>query len=196
MFPGIAARGTSAVILELRAGMVSDTLPPSYHPGIRRPYRWENPPRDGFPPLPVAALERWQAWPETSRAALALCPWAPAPKEPPRPRRRSGSTTRQSVIDAFNAAHGVSAILEAHGYQRRGKRFVSPDSGHAAGIKLLESGRIFCHHAGDPLSAEHALDSFDVYRILDHNGDMRSAVRAAAQALGLGAGVMPLQRRA
>jgi len=174
-----------AVILEFRAGMVSDTLPPTMHPGMRRPYAWENPPRHGFPPLPGRLLELWQDWPATSRAALALCPWAPPAKEPP-PRRPRGNTgRRESVIHAFNAAHDVAAILEAHGYQRRGRRFVSPDSGHAAGIVLLDSGRIYSHHVGDPLRAEHAHDAFDVYRLLEHRGDVRRATAAAAQALSL-----------
>jgi putative DNA primase/helicase len=175
----------SAVILELRAGMVSDTLPPTMHPGTGRPYVWENPPRDGFPPLPGAVFAIWQDWPATAQAAHALCPWAPPAKEPPARRPRSSSAPRESVISAFNRAHDVSAILEAHGYHRRGKRFISPDSGHAAGIVLLDSGRVFSHHAGDPLSAEHAHDCFDVYRLLEHKGDVRAATAAAAQALGL-----------
>jgi putative DNA primase/helicase len=176
----------SAVILEMRAGSISDTLPPTIHPGTRQPYRWENPPRGGFPPLPKAVLDLWQDWTATSRAALALCPWAPTPKETPPPRPRTTITTRrESVIDAFNAAYDVAAILEAHGYQRRGKRFLSPETQHAAGVVLMESGKVFCHHAGDPLSGEHARDTFDVYRLLEHEGDFRAAIRAAAQALGL-----------
>ncbi len=67
---------------------------------------------------------------------------------------------------------------------RRGKRFASPDTLHAAGIVLMESGRVYCHHAGDPLSGEHAHDTFDVYRLLEHGGDFRAAIRAAAQTLG------------
>jgi putative DNA primase/helicase len=45
---------------------------------------------------------------------------------------------------------------------------------------------VFCHHAGDPLSSEHAHDAFDVFRLLEHGGDYRTAVKAAAQALYLG----------
>jgi putative DNA primase/helicase len=176
--------GGSTAILEFRAGLVADTLPPTIHPGTRQPYRWENPPRGGFPPLPKAVLDLWQDWSATSRAVLALCPWAPAPKETPPARQRARATPPGSVIAAFNAAHDVTAILEAHGYMRRGKRFASPDTLHAAGIVLMESGRVYCHHAGDPLSGEHAHDTFDVYRLLEHGGDFRAAIRAAAQTLG------------
>jgi putative DNA primase/helicase len=176
------------VLFELRAGNLSDTLPPTVHPGTGEPYRWENPPRNGFPPLPARLLELWLDWPETARKARALCPWAP----PPRPlatRQAKPLAARQgpSVIAEFNAAHDVAAILEAHGYQKRGKRFAAPDSSHAAGLVLLDTGKLYCHHAGDPLSGEHALDCFDIYRILDHGGDYRAAVKAAAIALGLGA---------
>jgi putative DNA primase/helicase len=178
----------SAVVFEMRAGSISDTLPPTIHPGTRQPYRWENPPRGGFPPLPKALLDLWLDWSATSHAALALCPWALAPKETPPTRPRTRASSRASVIAAFNAAHDVAAILEAHGYQRRGKRFLSLGSEHAAGVVLMESGRVYCHHAGDPLSGEHAHDCFDVYRLLEHKGDFRSAVGAAAHALGLNQG--------
>ena len=175
-----------SVIFEFRAGSISDTLPPTIHPGTGNPYRWENPPRNGFPPLPQRLIELWMDWPEFHRKALALCPWAPLPKPTPPLRTRTHEPGRASVIDVFNDTHDVAEILEQHGYVRRGKRFASPDTEHAAGIFLTPGGRIYCHHAGDPLSSEHAHDAFDVYRLLEHDGDFRAAVRAAAQSLGLG----------
>lgn len=174
-------------VFELRAGPISDALPPTIHVGTGKPYRWAIPPRNGFPPLPARILELWQDWPAFNRQALTLCPWAPPPKEAPKPKARTHVPARDSVIDAFNAAHHVAAILEAHGCQRRGKRFASPDTQHAAGIVLMESGKAFCHHAGDPLSGEHACDAFDCFRLLGHGGDFRSAVKAAAHALGMAA---------
>lgn len=181
----------SFAVFELRAGLVSDALPPTIHT-TGRPYRWAVPPRNGFPPLPARLLELWIDWPETARKILARCPWAPPPAPPAR-ASKSGSShrwddaqgKRESVIDAFNQAHDAAVILESHGYVRRDKRFTSPDSSHAAGIVFLDSGKVFCHHQGDVLASEHALDAFDVYRILDHGGDYRAAVKAAAQALGL-----------
>ena len=176
---------SSSVIVEFRAGLISDTLPPTIHPGTGMPYRWENPPRSGFPSVPDQIMALWQDWNEFKRKALSLCPWAPAPAPAPRLRTRTQIRGSGSVIDAFNAAHDVAQILEQQGYQRRGKRFASPGTEHAAGIVLTDEGRVFCHHAGDPLSSEHSHDAFDVYRLLQHGGDFRSAVKAAAQALGL-----------
>jgi putative DNA primase/helicase len=174
----------SFVLFELRAGNISVTLPPTIHPGTGQPYRWENPPRNGFPPLPARLFELWQDWEAFNRQARTLCPWAPPPPPPsePGPRREYNGP---SVIEAFNAAHDVTALLESHGYQKRGKRFIAPDSGHAPGVSLLDSGKIYCHHAGDVLASEHALDAFDCFRLLDFGGDFRAAVRAAAQVLGM-----------
>lgn len=173
----------STVILELRAGMIADTLPPSRHPTAGE-YRWTVPPRDGFPPLPDRLLALWRDWEQTHRAALALCPWYVPPKPLERHERKS-TQPGESVIEAFNAAHNAAAILQAHDYTRTGRRFASPATGHAAGIVELDDGRLFCHHQGDPLATGHALDAFDVYRILDHGGDVRAAVKAAAHLLGM-----------
>jgi putative DNA primase/helicase len=175
----------NAVNFELRAGNAADMLPPSIHATTGLPYVWENPPVNGFKPLPKCFLDLWLDWPEFNRKALALCPWwTPPPPAPPRTERRERAG--KSVIAEFNALHDVAAILESHGYQRRGKRFGKPDSGHDAGIVVLDDGRkIYCHHAGDLLHSEHKLDAFDLYRLLQHNGDFRSAVRTAAEILGI-----------
>lgn len=175
----------SFVLFELRAGAVADTLPPTIHPKTGKPYRWAIPPREGFPPLPDRLLALWQEWPATERAVLAGCPWWTPP--PPRKAAAPSRTQRagESVIDQFNATHELCAVLEAHGYKRTGKRFASPDTQHAPGLVLLDDGRVFCHHVGDPLGDGRAHDVFDVWCALEHGGDVRSAVRAAAELLGL-----------
>ena len=172
------------VLFELRAGAVSDAAPPTLHATTGEPYRWAPPPREGFPTLPAALLAAWTNWRDTERQVRSLCPWAPPaptlPTRPAHPRR-----TQVSVIEQFNQAHDVQAILEAHGYVRRGRRFASPDTSHAAGVAILESGKVWCHHVGDPLAIGRALDAFDLFRIFEHGGDYRGAVRAAAAHLGL-----------
>jgi putative DNA primase/helicase len=183
-WPRCDGRPGGDVIFELRAGPISDTLPPTIHPGTGRPYQWENAPLHGFPALPATILTLWEDWDNTQRVARALCPWAPPPA-PPRPAAPSRAAPRHSVIDAFNAAHNIGAILEAHGYTLKGRRYIAADSQHAAGISVLDDGRVYCHHQGDALADGHAHDAFDVYRLLDHQGDFRSAVKAAAVALGL-----------
>jgi len=175
----------SAVLFEFRAGNISDTLPPTIHPGTGQPYRWENPPRNGFPALPPRIVELWQDWPTFSRQALALCPWAPPPPPTSPARSHRPAPPGESVIDAFNDAHDVGTILESHNYTRKGRRFASPDTTHSAGIVVLESGKVYCHQSGDPLRSDKALDAFDLFRILDHGGDFRAAVKAAAALLGI-----------
>lgn len=102
---------------------------------------------------------------------------------------RTRSPKTGGVIDAFNAAHDVGAILEAHGYRRSGRRWLYPHSTTGApGVRLLPDSsppRINSGHADDPLADGHAHDAFDVWRILEHGGDQRAAVRAAAELLGI-----------
>ncbi|GAC1500648.1 MAG: hypothetical protein NVS1B6_06920 [Steroidobacteraceae bacterium] len=88
------------------------------------------------------------------------------------------------MIAAFNDAHDVTGILAAHRYQRRGARWAASDlDQYAAGIKILDSGRVFCHYSEHPLNTGHAPDAFDLFRLLDHSGDFRAAVKAAADLL-------------
>lgn len=174
----------SFVLFELRAGAIADTLPPTIHPKTGKPYRWAIPPRDGFPPLPNRLLELWQDWPATEQVVLAACPWWTAP-EPRKPSKISTKPAGESVIDQFNAAHDLAAVLESYGYKRTGKRFASPDTQHAPGLVLLDDGRVYCHHAGDPLGDGKPHDVFDVFRLFEHAGDTRAAVKAAAHILGL-----------
>lgn len=174
----------SFAVFELRAGLVSDQLPPSIHPGTGKPYRWAVPPRDGFPPLPPKLLALWEAWDVTEPEMKRLCPWyVPPPERKPAPR--TALLDGPSVIEAFNRSHDAAQLLELHGYVKRGKRFASPGTSHAAGLALLDSGKVYCHHQGDPLATGRALDSFDLYVHLTHRGDMRAAVKAAAAELGL-----------
>jgi putative DNA primase/helicase len=190
-WPKREGRGNT-VLFELRAGNVTTTVPPTVHPGTGRPYIWEVSPRGGCPELPQAILDGWLNWPKTQQRIFECCPWwTPPPDALPACASKKASQQREafnrgeSVIDAFNAAHDVAAILEAHGYRRDGKRFAAPDCKHAAGITLLPSGKVFCHNQGDVLASERAHDAFDLYVRLEHNGDFRSAVRAAAKALGM-----------
>jgi putative DNA primase/helicase len=109
-----------------------------------------------------------------------------------------GNHHGNSVIAEFNAAHDVREILKQHGYVPVGARFLSPISTSGeAGIVILppktpdSTQRIFCHHKNDPLGdpemtgKTYALDAFDVYRILEHEGDIKAAAAAARRLLGL-----------
>lgn len=91
----------------------------------------------------------------------------------------------ESVIVAFNRANSVAEILERNGYRKRGKRWVAPNSETGMpGVVLLE-GRAYSHHGSDPLACGHTSDAFGCFLVLEHGGDVRAAVRAAAESLGL-----------
>lgn len=177
-------------VVEFRAGLVQDVLPPSIHPGTGRPYEWRTPPSaDGLPELPMELLQAWQNWDIFKRDAEAACPWAP--KVEPRPCRKAepGVQSRPgrgaSVIDAFNRAHDVEQLLSAHGYKRRGQKWLYPASTTGLPGVTVTDGRVFSHHAADPLANDHQNDAFDVFCLLEHGGDVAAATRAAAQLLGL-----------
>ena len=103
-----------------------------------------------------------------------------------------------SVIDAFNAEYAIGTILERNGYVPIGKRWMHPQSStKMPGVFLAtDKGKtpaVFSHHGSyDPLSTQHFSDgkpkphtAFNCYCLLEHNGDVRTAVKAAAKLLGM-----------
>lgn len=90
-----------------------------------------------------------------------------------------------SVIIAFNRWHRVEGILERNGYQRIGKRWLAPNSSTGMpGVVILEE-RAYSHHGCDPIADGHSHDAFSLYTVLEHRGDVRKAVKAAAEAVGM-----------
>lgn len=185
VWPAKAEGEKPVTVLEFRAGRVQDVLPPSIHPDTGKPYRWLTPPTNGFPPLPDPLLRLWLDFDAFKHRARNLCPWA-EPEKTSQSANISRPRTGPSVIAAFNEAHDPVAILETHGYVRAGKRRWKSPNGHGiAGVVLLPSGKVFCHHASDPLGDERAHDAFDLFAQFEHGGDQRAAVKAAAQILGM-----------
>lgn len=186
-------------VFELRAGLVQDVLPPSIHPGTGLPYTWRTPPSaEGLPELPPQLLAIWQGWDEFKPKAEAVCPWlhkaSPAPRPAPaKPRPAAGRSGRDlpEVIPLFNQAHDIATLIEAHGYERRGGKWLCPQSSSGlAGVSIIDD-KLFSHHSSDPLANGHKNDAFDVFCILVHNDDRRAATRAAAQILGIDAKSRP-----
>ena len=181
--------GPRSVVLELRAGPVQDLLPPTSHPNTGEQYRWipDIPRRkEDLPPIPGPLLGLWLAWDQLRPAMEAACPWsecpAPAPARPGNGRSYEGP----SIIEAWNERVPSSMVLERNGYKRAGDgRWICPDSTTGdAGVVALD-GRVYSHHASDPLGDGHAHDAFDVLRLLEHNGDAGQAARSAARELGM-----------
>ena len=178
-------------VLELRAGLVQDVLPPSIHPGTGKPYVWRTPPSapEGLPVLPADLLAIWQNWDIFKRDAEAACPWAPKPKRPPakvikRPAPAAGKPP--SVIEEFNRGHNVEELLRAHGYIKRGSKWLfSQSSTGLPGVTVSDDGKVYSHHAADPLANGHQNDAFEVFCLLEHDGDQSKAVKDAARMLGM-----------
>jgi hypothetical protein len=101
--------------------------------------------------------------------------------------RRNGQA---SVIDAFNDAHAIEAILEQHGYPRiTDGRFKRP-GGKSPSVHVKDGKS--CHFSSnDPLcdgrvkSGIGVHDSFDVWAYFNHGGNVSAAVKSAAELLGL-----------
>lgn len=174
-------------VLELRAGPVQDVLPPSVHPDTGKPYTWANEP-DNIPELPEPILQIWQQWDRFRPQLEDVCPWHVIESRPPS-RERQINSAGKSVIDAFNEAHSVEAMLEQYGYRRtRGARYLSPHSTTGlAGVKVWpDENRAYSHHGSEPFDTTHGIDPFFLFAHYDHQGNTQAAIRAAAKLLSLG----------
>ena len=176
-------------VFELRAGLVQDVLPPSIHPGTGKPYFWRTPPcaTEGLPVLPGELLAAWLNWEMFKRDAEAACPWAIQPKRPAaKPITRAPpSAGKPSVIDEFNRCYDVEALLRAHGYVQRGRKWLYPQSSTGLPGVTVGEGKVYSHHGADPLANGHQNDAFEVFCLLEHGGDQAVAVREAARLLGM-----------
>jgi len=156
---------------------LQDVLPPSIHPDTGEPYQKVGN-LFGMPTIPSQLLSLWRSWPETLKTFdPAYEP--PAPATPAKPKAAPTGGERNPIAE-FNEGHSLTALLESHGYQRKGKRYLRPgsESGIPA-VTLLtgQDGRELCYsHGGDALNDGKAHDTFDVYRILACGGDLKRAL--------------------
>lgn len=98
----------------------------------------------------------------------------------------SGDSANTGVIGQFNQKYDLASILERNGYEKRGNRYLAPASTSGLpGVHIFENGRCYSHHANCPLNDGHSHDAFSVFCILEHGGDIKGAVKAAAEGLGL-----------
>lgn len=135
-------------------------------------------PYDESHPLISAAVNAYECeQQERDRTARAA---------PPKPRAATLGATGGGIIEKVNAAYDLDGELQAHGYRKIGKAYLSPESTTGnPGVYILHGDdgteRVYSHHGEtDPLSNlnhdGHALDLFDVLCILDYNGDVSRAV--------------------
>lgn len=179
-------------VFELRGGHgYQDVLPPSIHPDGQA-YAWlpgRAPWETTILPMPAVLEDLWRHWADWKGQLEALCPWVESPAIPDRPLRgRARSEATTGVIAAWNDAHPLDAVLAQHGYVMKGeRRWLAPGSSTGLpGVSLLQNGKICSHHGSDPLNdGLGPKDSFDCYRILEHGGNLTSAIRTAAHKLGI-----------
>ncbi len=185
-------------VFELRAGLVQDVFPPSIHPGTGKPYTWRTPPNaaDGLPVLTNELLNIWQNWDVFKRNAEAACPWAPKPKKlAAKPIKRAPAADgKPSVIDEFNRCHDVEELLRAHDYIKRGNKWLYPHSSTGLPGVTVTDRKVYSHHGADPLANGHQNDAFEVFCLLDHDGDQSRAVKEAARMLGMQHASRPSQQ--
>ncbi len=98
-------------------------------------------------------------------------------------KHHRGSNGRGNVIDLFNERHTIEQELERYGYRRFGARWVRP-KGKTPSV-YVQDGRSFHHSTNDPLNDGYWHRPFDLFCQYEHAGDVTSAVRAAADAMGL-----------
>ena len=185
--------GKRFTVWEIRAADTQqrqDVLPPSIHPDTGLPYIWltRPVPATGFPPPPDFLLRMWEHWDALKPQFQGVCPWVekPRPTAARAPQQQSGP----SVIGAYDERHSITEHLSRYGYKQQGKRWLSPHSTTGLpGVMVFEAdNKAFIHHASDPLCSMDGgqpRGPFDLFMHYEHQGDMRKAVRAAGDAMGM-----------
>ena len=180
-------------VFELRGGENQDVLPPSVHPDTGDPYRWA----DGQAPwdytqIPILPADHpllliWAQW-ERFRAQLErISPHYQDDQPTPSVQVHVASPGKgQDVIGQYNRAVDCGEILARNNYQRRGKRWVAPNSStKIPGVVSLKGGKVFSHHGSDILNNGHAHDAFSLLTNLEHAGNVDAALKDAALLLGI-----------
>jgi DNA-binding MarR family transcriptional regulator len=96
---------------------------------------------------------------------------------------RADLNGQASVIDAYNQAVTITDLLEDHKYTKHGDGYARPDGSHKS--VTIDDNKSFHHNTNDPLANGYWHDAFDVYCQMKHAGDIKKAVKAAAEDLGM-----------
>lgn len=171
-----------------------DCLPPTIHPDTGKPYSWlVQPPKEGdWPTPPDWVIAIWSAWDKFKPQFIEACPWGPQEElSTPTPKPAQSNTGGSDVIQQYMQANPLSGALITYGYKQKGRRWLSPHSGTGIpGVNILpDRERCYIFHASDPLCSEdrngQPVNSFDLFCEFDHGGDIKAAVKAAAEELGI-----------
>ena len=182
-------------VFEFRSGANQDVLPPSIHPDTQQPYEWiaGQAPWDyphGIPEAPSELLALWRDWSSFQRELESLCPWGKAAQAaivPPPVVRHVSDSHHGDLIGQYNNEIQCWEILERNGYRRKGTRWLCPSSSTKIPgvVYLKETGKVYSHHASDPINNGHAHDAFSLLTLLECRGDIKLAIKSAARLLGV-----------
>lgn len=111
----------------------------------------------------------------------------------PKSSVKPGATPSGSVIDAFNDSVDLRVVMEAAGYtiSKDGRHFTRPGKSISEGVSgYFDGDHAFTFSSNDPLSVHcekgNQVRAFDVLLEYQFGGDMKTAVREIAKALGMG----------
>lgn len=107
-----------------------------------------------------------------------------AKKAKPKPLRAAQAGT--GVIAEWNRRVPIRDMLLRAGYTPHKDRYTRPGGESLGSVVVFgDTGRSYHHSTDDPLHGKHARDSFSVFCYYEHGDDVKAAVKAAAQELGL-----------
>lgn len=99
-------------------------------------------------------------------------------------RQQRAKRGDSSVVDAFNATFTVEDALQSYGYQRKGRRWLSPNSESGTpGVVVTPDGKSWLSsHQSDAGIGQRSDwggwgDAFDLFVAYEHGGDFGRAVR-------------------
>ena len=88
-----------------------------------------------------------------------------------------------NVIEAYNASSKIEDILSRNGYIIQQDKAIRPGGEHFS--VTIRENRSFHFNSNDPLSNEHWRSAFDAFCLLEQDGNVKQAVKAAARQLGI-----------
>ncbi len=162
-FPSCDLPGYTGLEIKCESGYV--LLPPSIHPDGPT-YTWQN------PETPIALAPD---------ALIALL----LPRKENKSQEWKQERPQGSVIDAYNARYSIYEQLERYGYVSASKDRYKRPGGRSASVVVLEGSRSYHHSNSDELHSEKTHDAFSIYCHFEHQGDVKSAVKAASELLGM-----------